>query len=314
MAEEYNYSQEALQMLEGFKKGRVGDTFADGPMFWDIYESCRAEQEAQTAPGIVPVPDLSPDCVIKPVLTAAGNTYYVMSKEENPQAGSHKLNIFYIHGGGMLTDISPRHWEFGVQLLNDFDCVVSQAVYPLAPTHTWQETYGYLLDMYRDILSNNPGQEVVFLGGSAGGYLVLALAMLALEEGLPQPKIILPCSPMVDTMATSAGREDLEAIDPMIAMYGLEKVMEAWAPEGDRAAWRPNVMAGPLQGLAPIHIFVGSREALMPDSLALQKRAAAEGIDIPVDVCPGMWHMFIQMLEVPEARAAYEKLKELINQ
>jgi acetyl esterase/lipase len=59
---------------------------------------------------------------------------------------------------------------------------------------------------------------------------------------------------------------------------------------------------GPLAGLAPVRIWVGTRDLLLPDALRLRDRAAAEGADVEVTVREGAVHVY-PLTPTPEGRA-----------
>ncbi|HZZ50738.1 MAG TPA: alpha/beta hydrolase, partial [Pseudonocardia sp.] len=58
-----------------------------------------------------------------------------------------------------------------------------------------------------------------------------------------------------------------------------------------------------LAGLAPIGVFVGTRDLLVADARMLRREAAALGEHITLHEYPGMFHNWI-MQPLPEARRA----------
>jgi acetyl esterase/lipase len=63
----------------------------------------------------------------------------------------------------------------------------------------------------------------------------------------------------------------------------------------------------PLAGLAPVHVYVGTREICLPDALALGERARAEGAAVEVTVCEGAVHVY-PLVPAPEGRAARREI------
>ena len=64
-----------------------------------------------------------------------------------------------------------------------------------------------------------------------------------------------------------------------------------------------------LTGLPPLMIQVGSEEVLLDDAVVLAERAKAAGVEITLEVWPGMvhvWHWFMPMLD--EAQAAIARI------
>eukprot|EP00408_Alexandrium_pacificum_P026593 CAMPEP_0171192700 /NCGR_PEP_ID=MMETSP0790-20130122/20004_1 /TAXON_ID=2925 /ORGANISM="Alexandrium catenella, Strain OF101" /LENGTH=516 /DNA_ID=CAMNT_0011657865 /DNA_START=17 /DNA_END=1568 /DNA_ORIENTATION=- len=47
-----------------------------------------------------------------------------------------------------------------------------------------------------------------------------------------------------------------------------------------------------LSGLPPLYVAVGSSESILGDSIVVAENAAASGVDVHLDIHPGMWHVF----------------------
>lgn len=47
-----------------------------------------------------------------------------------------------------------------------------------------------------------------------------------------------------------------------------------------------------FQGIPPLYFAVGSSESIMGDSVMVAQRAAANGVDVQLDIYTGMWHVF----------------------
>lgn len=70
--------------------------------------------------------------------------------------------------------------------------------YRLAPENLWPAPLEDCLTAYTGLLKTGISpKEIVLMGESAGGTLVLSLALLLKEKGLPQPKALVALSPCV---------------------------------------------------------------------------------------------------------------------
>jgi len=76
----------------------------------------------------------------------------------------------------------------------------------------------------------------------------------------------------------------------------------AWAGGDDPADPRLSPVNGPLAGLPPVRIGIGTRDLLHPDVLRLRDRAAAEGARVDLTGCPGAVHVY-PLTPTPEGRA-----------
>ena len=110
-------------------------------------------------------------------------------------------------------------------------------------------------------------------------------------------------SPWLDLTLSHPDLPAAEARDPWLSTAGLRETGRAWAGGDDPTDPRLSPGNGPLAGLAPVHVYVGTRELCLPDSLRLRDRAAAEGARVELTVCEGAVHVY-PLVPAPEGRAA----------
>lgn len=112
--------------------------------------------------------------------------------------GNQKGTIFYIHGGEFTVG-SARERRAICQYITanyGYNCVTFN--YRLAPENLWPAPLEDCLTAYTGLLKTGISpKEIVLMGESAGGTLVLSLALLLKEKGLPQPKALVALSPCV---------------------------------------------------------------------------------------------------------------------
>jgi acetyl esterase/lipase len=72
---------------------------------------------------------------------------------------------------------------------------------------------------------------------------------------------------------------------------------------------RVNLLHAGLDGLSPLYIQAGGDEALLDDARSLDQRARQAGLEVRLDIFPGMLHTF-QMAagRAPEADDAIRRL------
>ncbi|MFJ7048659.1 alpha/beta hydrolase fold domain-containing protein [Streptomyces sp. NPDC101112] len=74
-------------------------------------------------------------------------------------------------------------------------------------------------------------------------------------------------------------------------------------PRSAPAHPRLSPVNGPLAPLAPIDVYIGTRDLCYPDVRRLEERAAVEGAAVHVIVCDGAVHAY-PLVPAPEGRAA----------
>jgi len=69
-----------------------------------------------------------------------------------------------------------------------------------------------------------------------------------------------------------------------------------------------------LHSLPPTFIQVGTEEILFDDSIRLEQKARLAGVDVTLEIWPGMWHVFQGFAPyILESQQAIEKIGEFIQ-
>ena len=80
--------------------------------------------------------------------------------------------IIYLHGGAYVSEIENLHIIFCDKLAKKANATVFTPIYPLAPNHTFEETYEIVANLYEFLLKFE--KPITIMGDSAGGGLSAA--------------------------------------------------------------------------------------------------------------------------------------------
>ena len=227
-----------------------------------------------------------------------------------PRNRSSDRAAVYLHGGAYIGEIAPQHWAL-ISRLADAGVRVEVPLHGLAPQYTHRDAYPFLTAVYRDLLADVDAAAVTIAGDSSGGGLALGFAQTLAELGLPQPRLLVLLSPWLDLTISNPDVPAVEARDPWLAGVGLRVAGRAWAGGDDPTGPRLSPGNGPLAGLAPMDVHVGTHEICLPDVLRLHARAAAEGAELRLAVCEGAVHVY-PLVPVPEGRRAARQIVQRI--
>ena len=223
-----------------------------------------------------------------------------------PRGFASERTVFFVHGGAFMAPIDPFHIRYAARLATSLRARIVMPDYPLAPEHTWRDSFDPMTDL-AERWCKEPGGTLLY-GDSAGGGYALALAIALRDRGGAQPTRLLLHSPWVDLSASTPETVQVAEVDPWLFLGKLHAYAEWWAgsPEDlDRPEVSPAL--ADLAGLPPALMFCGTRDLLVPGCRLLARRAGEAGWPLTYVEVPDLIHVYPLLPFVPEARKAWRQ-------
>ena len=217
--------------------------------------------------------------------------------------------VIYLHGGIYVNEIRRPHITFCDELAKKVNACVFAPIYPLAPNHTYEETYEIVEKLYRHLLTLN--KPIIIMGDSAGGGLSAAFCEYLSVNDLPQPENLILISPWLD-VSMSGDYDDVE-FDPMLGVDGIRKMGETWAGELDSKDYKVSPLFGKVDKLPKTTLFVGTHEILYPDVVKFYNKLKDNGVEVELNVGEKMNHVYPIYPLVPESKEAFRHIAEVIS-
>ena len=216
---------------------------------------------------------------------------FVPTKRRHERAG-----LLWIHGGGLIAG-TAGYDDLGCAMLAvDHGVPVVSVDYRLAPEspypHALEDCFAAMTWTLHDSdLGIDPGRLVV-TGGSAGGGLAIALALLARDRGSAGIRAVVAAYPMLDDRTGAASMARMTA-------------RRTWNRDTNAVAWRAYlgdrtdvpIYAAPgradvdeLRGLPPMHLDVGSLDGFLDEDVDFAVRLAKADVEVDLVVTPGASH------------------------
>ena len=203
-----------------------------------------------------------------------GDTRYLVFQPENA-AG---VPIVHLHGGGYVFGSPDSHVAMGAELARASGRAVVLPGYPLAPEAPWPAQRDAVMAFLAAL-----GPPFMLSGDSAGGHLALACA----QAGAKAEGLIL-FSP---NTSRAYGRSRTRSRDDAMNDHDTDTRLSAMAFRRIRADDPDQTLTlGPLGGLPPAFVDVGTEEVLLDDTLSLASGIAMAGGRVTLRVRPG-FHM-----------------------
>ncbi|HEY0533644.1 MAG TPA: alpha/beta hydrolase [Actinoplanes sp.] len=241
----------------------------------EVPENPNVTKEDRTIPG----PDGEPDISVR---------IYRPAGVEKKLPG-----IYFIHGGGMILGSVEGEDPVATKICDEVGAVVVSVEYRLSPENPHpapaEDCYAGLKWMasHSDELGIN--DKLGVYGGSAGGGLAIAVALMARDRGGPALKFMMPIYPMIDDTNTTASTQEI--VD--IGIWDRAGNIQAWEwylggkPADHYAA---PTRAEDLAGLPPAFIDVGTVDMFRDEDIAFAQRLMQAGVPTELHIHPGSYH------------------------
>ncbi|SES80373.1 alpha/beta hydrolase [[Clostridium] polysaccharolyticum] len=229
--------------------------------------------------------------------------------------------IYHLHGGGYIAPLLDLYREVAVQYSQIAGgAEVFSIDYRLAPTHKAPSALEDSLSVYKWILEQgyNP-ENIVFIGDSAGGNLVLTTMLYLRDNKLPLPKGAIIISPWACIETKAGSREENKYNDLILGIndkFIYDEVMASryFKEENLKEPYVSPVYAD-YTGFPKLLIQSGSFEILKDDALMVAEAARKAGVDVTHTIYKGQSHDFqIFVPDLEETKAAWIEMKNFIQE
>ena len=245
--------------------------------------------------------------------TTVNGLYAEWLRPRNPVPGKVLL---YLHGGAYLVGSCRTHRQLVSHIARAAHINAIVPEYRLAPENPFPAAVEDAVGVYRALLADGISPDDIFIAGdSAGGGLTVATLLSLRHEGAPMPAAAVLLSPFLDVTASGESATTRAAQDPWFDAKDMHVVTGNYCGEG---ADLRNPLISPVfanvAGLPPTLIQVGDDEILLSDSTRFAEKMKAAGLDIEIEIWPGMWHVFQLFVgKMPESRRAIKRIGAYIK-
>jgi epsilon-lactone hydrolase len=245
--------------------------------------------------------------------TAVGSMHaeWLRPRDANPDRA-----LLYLHGGGYTTGSCNTHRALAARIAKAANVAALLIDYRLAPEHPFPAALLDAKNAYWSLVRQGiQADKIVVAGDSAGGGLAVALAVGLRDQAQALPGAVVCISPWLDLTLTGETLTSGARTDPLVSWE--TSVLHARRYVGQHLPGEPLIspLFAELLGLPPMLLQVGEHEVLRSDSERFAQSARQAGVQVTLEVWPGMWHVWHGWAGVvPESTRAIERIGAFIQE
>lgn len=231
-------------------------------------------------------------------------------KTTHPRAATGSLTgatVLYFHGGGFVFCGLATHRSACATMAARAGIPVYSVEYRQIPNGGIGTSIADAMNSYRAVLGTAADpSKIIVAGDSAGGYLAMKVAEIAVLDGLTPPAAVLGFSPLLnlDLKRHPPAFMKKDAYLPMKQVLALE---DRWMTGPDAIPGASSPIDADPSMFPPIFLSTAEYELMRPDVEAMTRRLAMAGKTVETHVWRGQVHAFPVMAgALPEGRTVLD--------
>lgn len=223
--------------------------------------------------------------------------------------------MIYIHGGGYTLGATSHLYQMFAPIAYKAKLKTYSIDYRLAPEHPFPAGLDDCVGVYEELLKWHAPENIVILGDSAGGALVVATMLKAREQKLPMPCAIGLLSPWADVDRIGDTYYSLDGRSVNINYkLSVQPSAEVYAPEREHE----DPLVSPVYGnfsplFPPTLITSGTKDLLLSCCVRLNENMEAQGVKTKLFISEGMWHNYQEQLDLPESERSVQEVAKFFS-
>ena len=230
-----------------------------------------------------------------------------------------KKAILFVFGGGMILGSDKGDIGLSRKIAEKTGSDVWFPYYPLCHEHDMLENVQMIFECYEKMLTFYKPENIVFLGFSSGGALILDLITYINElndsgRNIPMPGMLIPVSPgsVPVTEAEKTAINKLDERDIMIPAEYMYTAREIMCHGKDIPEIYLATAHGDFRNAPMTHFYYGSAETLYAFAPSYAESYRKAGSKCVIHVGKGMHHCYALQYFIPGCKPAFDEIMRLI--
>ena len=241
--------------------------------------------------------------------------------EINTEDKRKERAILFVFGGGMILGSDKGDIGLSRKIAEETGCDVWFPYYPMCHEHDILENVQMVFECYTKMLQFYAPKNIVFLGFSSGGALILDLITYINEQNdsgkdIPMPGLLIPVSPAsIPVNQEEKDRlHELDSKDVMIPesyMYLAREILLCGHDVDEKYLATAH---GDFRNAPETHFYYGSAETVYAFAPSYAESFKKAGAECRIHVGEGMHHCYALQYSVPGCKPAFNEIMQLIKE
>jgi epsilon-lactone hydrolase len=219
--------------------------------------------------------------------------------------------VMQVHGGCYVLNPGEAALPEAI-LMAAFGHVKVIAVdYRMPPEAYFPAALDDVMSVWKATIRTADAKKMATVGTSAGGALVLEMALRAKQEGIPLPAAIASGTPMSDLTGAGDSFQTNALIDNvLVSSEGFcDAAARFYAAGHDLRDPMLSPVYGDMRGFPPTILTTGTRDLLLSNTVRVHRKLRQAGVEAALHVYEGQAHAaYGRDDRIPETREAFEEI------
>ncbi len=230
----------------------------------------------------------------------------------DPKQQSGKL-IIYCPGGAFVCGPSALAFQNIALIVEKTKSIAWLVNYPKAPEHDIQTISKNTDAVYAEALKHYSASDIILLGGSAGGNLILSLTQRLIKNKIPCPSKLIAICPVADATLCNPEIEDIDKTDPVLSKKGVLSANRMAARNLSLKDQMISPVYGSFDDFPETYLFAAEQDILTPDILLLYKKMKKETVNVEMIYGEKRMHIWPFIPFLKDSTASLHLIIDLIS-
>ncbi len=224
--------------------------------------------------------------------------------------------LIHMHGGCYVLNPGEASLPEAIFMAGFGRIKVISVEYRMPPEAYFPAALDDGITVYKAQLKTMPAQNMAWFGTSAGGALVLEMALKAKELGLPMPGGIASGTPMSDVTKVGDTFQTNAMVDNVLVSPDgfCDAGTIVYANGHDLKDPLLSPVYGDMHGFPPTILTSGTRDLLLSNTVRVHRKLRQAGVEATLQVYEGMAHAhYIRDDRTPETKEVFEEIASFFD-